>query len=65
LGTFLLDVPKELRAAFMSEVSQAQASSGDAEYVSSVNRYCALNSKYKQAIASLSQAIEKVEDEIG
>ena len=65
IGTFLLDVPKELRAAFMSEVSQAQASSGDAEYVSSVNRYCALNGKYKQAIASLSQAIEKVEDEIG
>lgn len=65
IGTFLLDVPKELRAAFMSEVSQAQASSGDAEYVSSVNRYCALNAKYKQAIASLSQAIEKVEDEIG
>lgn len=65
VGEFLNDIPKEIRAAFFSEMASSGASKEDEAYKLQCNRHFALDKKYAQAVASLSSAIQKVEDEIG
>jgi len=63
IGEFLLDLPKELTAAFFSEMSSSKTPE-DAPYLARVNKYCGLNGSYQKAIKGLSKSIEAVEDEI-